>query len=257
MNFKILLLLLFFVIFSGCQTQKKIDVNNNNFTFFSNKGFTLVYTEDLYKNKIINKKIEKRSLIVFNNKLNSDTPVRITNMLNGKYLLAKIYNTKKYPSFYNSVISERIAYELDIYEDEPYIKIQTVNNQNSFIANKAVTFEEEKKVATKAPVESITIENISVSAETKKTTKIASKKIKNSNEFKYIIKFADLYFEESAITLKNRLIDKFKLKNVKVKKLSKNSFRVFMGPFISLDSIKKSFDSINISYFDNLEIIKL
>ena len=30
-----------------------------------------------------------------------------------------------------------------------------------------------------------------------------------------------------------------------------------MGPFISLNSIKKSFDSINISYFDNLEIIKL
>ena len=70
MNFKIiLLLLLLFVIFSGCEKQKKIDINNNNFTSFSNKGFTLVYTEDLYKNKIINKKIEKRSLIVFNNKL--------------------------------------------------------------------------------------------------------------------------------------------------------------------------------------------
>ena len=237
MNYKFILLI-FLIVLNGCDKSYRVEIDDKSkFTFYSNKGFALVYNEDLFKKNIINRKIEKRSLIVFSSKLNSNTPVKITNLLNGKNLIAKIGDTAKYPSFYNSVISERIAYELKIDQDQPYIEIQTVNNKNSFIANKAVTFEEEKKVATKAPVENITIENISISTESKKTTTDKVEKLKTFSKFKYIIKFVDLYFEDSANTLKNRLIDEFKLKNVKVNKISKNSFRVYMGPFMSLESI--------------------
>ena len=110
--------------------------------------------------KIVNKKIDERSLIIFNNKLKYDTPVKVTNLLNGKYILAKIGKKSKYPFFYNAVISKRIAEELEIDLSEPYIAVQTINTSGAFVAKKAKTFKEEKKVADKAPVDGITIENL-------------------------------------------------------------------------------------------------
>ena len=256
MNYKSILLI-FCILLSGCiNPQKSEIINENKFKFYSNKGFTLIYKDDLLENNIVDNSIDSRSLIVFNDRLTVDTPVKITNMLNGKNLLARIGVNSKYPSFYNSVISKRIADELQINLKQPYIKIQTIANNSSFIANEAITFDEEKKVANKAPVENIIIENISVKKDSKKNIK-KKNELKMDSEFKYIIKFADLYFEESAFILKNRLIDEFKLKNVKINKISKNSFRVFLGPFSTLDSIRKSFESINVFYFDNLEIVKL
>ena len=76
-----------------------------------------------------------------------DTPVKVTNLLNGKYILAKIGKKSKYPFFYNAVISKRIAEELEIDLSEPYIAVQTINTSGAFVAKKAKTFKEEKKVA--------------------------------------------------------------------------------------------------------------
>ena len=258
MNYK-LFFFIFFLFLISCKNQSsKIDNQSSiikytkYFEFYSNKGFALVYTDKLLKNKIVNKKIDERSLIVFNNNLKKDTPVKITNLLNGKYLVAKIGNKSKYPTFYNSVISPRIANDLNIDLSEPYVQIQTINSKNSFIANKAITFDEEKNVANKAPVENISIISIGHSKElNKKNNDI------KINNFNYIIKFADLFFEDSAVMLKNRLLDEFNINNVKIKKLSKNNYRVYKGPFNSLESIKKEFIDINNLDFENIEIIKL
>ena len=248
----------------SCEKQSSIikftKINNQSsiikyikyFEFYSNKGFALVYTDKLLKNKIVNKKIDERSLIVFNNNLKEDTPVKITNLLNEKYLIAKIGKKSKYPTFYNSVISDRIAKDLNIDLSEPYVQIQTINSKSSFIANKAITFDEEKNVANKVPVENISI--ISIGLSNKLNKKINDKKI---NNFNYIIKFADLFFEDSAVMLKNRLLDEFNINNVKIKKLSKNNYRVYKGPFNSLESIKKEFIDIDNLDFENIEIIKL
>ncbi len=258
MNYKFIFFI-FILFLISCENQSsKIENQSSkikytkNFEFYSNKGFALVYTDMLLKNNIVNKKINERSLIVFNNNLKKDTPVKITNLLNGKDLIAIIGNKSKYPTFYNSVISDRIAKNLNIDLSEPYVQIQTVNSKNSFIANKAITFAEEKNVANKAPVENISIKNISLSKELNE--KSNDKKIKN---FNYIIKFADLFFEDSAVMLKNRLLDEFNINNVKIKKLSKNNYRVYKGPFNSLESIKKEFIDINNLDFENIEIVKL
>jgi hypothetical protein len=258
MNYRFIFFI-FFLFLISCENQSSKIENQSSkinytkhFEFYSNKGFTLVYTDMLLKNKIVNKKIDKRSLIVFNNNLKKDTPVKITNLLNGKDLIAKIGNKLKYPTFYNSVISDRIAKDLNIDLSEPYVQIQTVNSKNSFIANKATTFDEEKKVANKAPVENISIKSIGLSKELNK--KSNDKKI---NNFNYIIKFADLFFEDSAIMLKNRLLEEFNINNVYIKKLSKNKYRVYKGPFNSLESIKKEFIDINNLDFENIEIVKL
>jgi len=253
MNYRIFLFL-FVILLSACEQKYSNLKYNSNFENYSNKGFALVYDEDLYKNKIINKKIDERSLVVLNNKLKFDTPVKITNLLNGKYILAKIGKKSNYPYFYNSVISQRIAEDLEIDISEPYIAIQTINTNSAFIAKKAKTFNEEKEVADKAPVEGISIENIG--NETTLKTKKKLNKSKKQN-FNYIIKFADLYFEDSALLLKKRLKKDYNLDNVLIDKINNNVYRVYKGPYKDINSIKKEFDKIHQMKFDNIDIIKL
>ena len=148
MNFKITFILILFLLASCEQKYSNLEYNSN-FENYSNKGFALIYEDKLYKNKIVNKKIDDRSLIVLNNKLKLDTPIRVTNLINGKYLLAKIGEKSKYPYFYNAVISKRIADDLEINPAEPYIAIQTINTNGAFVANTVKMFKEEKKLQIK------------------------------------------------------------------------------------------------------------
>ena len=250
MKLKIIIFLA--IILTSCETTNKKLITNKDFKNYSNDGFALIYNNDIFKKRIVSKKIDQRSLIIFNNKLKKDTDIKITNLLNEKYLIAKVGKKSKYPIFYNSVISERIAAELDIDPDQPYVRVETINSSNTFVANKAKTFDEEKKVANKAPVDSISIQNISI--EKDNNTKI--KKVKNT-KFEFIIKFADLFFEESAITLKKRLEDEYNLKDINIKKMSKNLYRVYKGPFYNLGSIKNVYNEIANINFENIELIKL
>ena len=252
MNYKIILFFCIFFLNSYDLNQKKINYSNK-FVNYSNKGFALVYDEQLFKNSKINRKLNERSLLIFNNVLKQETPVKITNLINGKYLIAKVGKVAKYPNFYNSVISKRIAKDLELDKNEPYIELKTLDQNNSFIINKAKTFDEEKNVAAKVPVEGIKIESIGTTLEIKKT----KKSVKSNNSFKYIIKIADLYFLESAKTLKNRLKNEHNINNIKIKKLEKNSYRIYKGPFKNLDSIKRAYTDIIKLNFENIEIIKL
>ena len=154
-----------------------------------------------------------RSLLVFSNALKKETPVKITNLINGKYLIAKVGKKTRYPEFYNSVISKRIAEDLNLDVNQPYIELKTLDQNNSFIIGKAKTFDEEKEVANKAPVEGIKIENIGNSTINKETNEV----IKSKDIFNYIIKIADLYFLESAKILQERLTNEYNINNVKIK----------------------------------------
>lgn len=246
-------IIFFLAIFlTSCETTHKKIVLEKEFKRYSNSGFALIFDENLYKKKIISKKIDQRSLIIFNNKLKKDTDVKITNLLNKKYLIAKVGKNTKYPLFYNSVISERIASELKINKEQPYVSIETINNNNIFVAKKTKTFDEEKKVANKAPVDSISIKNISL--DKNKNAKIEN----NTNmDFKFIIKFADLFFEESAIMLKKRLEVEFNINEINIIKLSENLYRVYKGPFYDLGSLKNVYNEIPNIDFENIELVKL
>jgi len=254
MNFKTIFIIIIISLLLSCADQTNKINNTKKFSKYSNKGFTLIYDDKLFKKKIINKKLNNRSLVIFNNLLEIETPVRVTNLLNGKYLIAKVGKNADYPFFYNSVISKRIAEDLDINSNEPYVEVKTLNQQNSFVIGKAKTFDEEKKVANKVPVESIEIKNISINSN--KTIKSKTKSKLNTN-FIYIIRIADFYFEDSANTLKKRLENDHNISDLKIKKMSKNSFRVYKGPFYNLDSIKRDYSDIIKLNFENIEIIKL
>ena len=114
------------------------------------------------------KKIDERSLIIFQEILKINTQVKITNILNNKSLIAKVGKKSSYPSFNNSVISKRIAKDLDLDLNEPYVEIIEIHKNTSFVAKKAKTFDEEKKVASKAPVNSISINDLNRSKQKRK-----------------------------------------------------------------------------------------
>ena len=249
MPFKILTFLLFLILNSCVTTPvEKEDTSTTPKSYFLNKGFTLVYNEELYKEKLVKGKIDDRSLIIFQKNLKKNTKVKITNLINSKYIIAKVGKKVEYPYFYNSVISHRISKNLEIDKLEPYVEIKELLEGSSFIAKKAKTFDEEKNVASKAPIDDIQINDLGNNE--KKKSKV------NIKKFSYIIKIADFYFEKSADQMKTRVLTETSIKKVNINKLSKNKFSVYLGPFNNLNSLKKSFNAINVLQFDTIEIIK-
>ena len=232
------------------ETQKKNIKEELINIVYSNKGFALIYSEDTVNS--LEYKLDNASINILSPNLPNGTPVRITNIINGKSLITVVQNKTVLPIFYNSVITNRIVNELSINPNEPYIFIETINSNNLYVANDVKTFDEEKEVANKAPVDDIMIQNISLETETKESN------TKNFvTDFNYIIKFGDFYFEDSAIMLKNRLFEEYNIKNILIKKLSQNNFRVYKGPYKDFEKLKKGFHNIENLDFDSIEIIKL
>ena len=251
MNYKIISLILTIFILAGCNQ----DIQNKNSIKFSseqkykNTGFTLVYNNDLKKEKKISKRIDNRALIIFHKSLKKDSFVKITNPLNQKTIIAKVISNKvKFPEFYNSVITKRIAEELTLNLNEPYIDLILISQNSTFIAKKAKTFDEEKNVAEKAPVDGITIDNLG--------TELNKKNKVKKNNFLYSIKIADFYYKDSAENMVLRIENETNLKNPLIKKLSKTKYRVLLGPFSDIKKLEQSFDEIKLLEFDNLEILK-
>ena len=215
---------------------------------FINKGFVLIYNNDLYEKKIISKKIDERSLIIFQKNLKKNTKVKITNITNNKSIIATVGSDADYPLFNNAVISVRIADAIDLNKGEPYIEILEVLEDSIFIANKAKTFEEEKSVATKAPVNNISISDLNQTQPNPKN--------EINKKFSYDIKIADFYFNDTALLLINRINNETVIKGAKIKKITEKKYRVYLGPFANINALQKSFNDINILEFENIEIIK-
>ena len=250
MFYKNILFITIFIFLSNC-TSTNLITNQKNIIIingYSNKGFALVYNEDLYKKKIVNQKMDQRSLVIFQKNLKLNTHVKITNLLNNKSIIAYVSKNSVYPSFNNSVITLRIAEELDLDINQPYIEILEILENSIFVAKKAKTYEEEKSVAVKAPVNSISISDLNV-------VKIKDKK--NSNiKFSYIVKIAEFYFKDTALMMSKRIKTETLIENPKIKKIGNNKYRVYLGPFGNINSLQKSYNDISILEFENIEIIK-
>jgi len=250
MLYRKLLILSCFILLNNCTTTT-LTKNKNSITFdnpFINKGFSLIYNDRFYNNKIISKKLDERSLVIFQKNLKKNTIVKITNILNDKSIIGTVGSNADYPSFNNAVLSVRIADEIDLNKNEPYVEILEVLQDSVFVAKRAKTFEEEKNVAIKAPVNNISISDLN----------IEGKNIKDeiSKKFSYEIKIVDFYFNDTASLLVDRIINETTIKDVKIKKIDEKKYRVYAGPFNNISSLQKSFNDISILEFENIEIIK-
>ncbi len=245
MKFRYLVFFLLFIL-TACEpySSNSKKITNQIEKKYTNTGFTLVYNENLDL-----KKLDDRSLNIFHKTLKKNSSVKLTNPLNNKSLIATVKTRDNFSSFYNSVISKRIAETLELDLNEPYIVITLISKNSTFIAKKSKTFEEEKEVAEKAPVDGIKISNLN--------NNISNSKKKSKNiKFSYYIKVADFYYKKTADIMIDRIKNETSLKKVNIIKISETNYRVLIGPFNDINSLKKSFDIMNSLYFENLEIIK-
>ena len=245
MNYKILLILFSFFLISCVQIPNELNKNEIKLEKkYSNSGFALIYDESL--NKI--KKLDDRSLMIYHKSLKRKSTVKITNPKNDKSLIAEVKsNNQKFSDFYNSVISKRIAEDLDLDFNEPLLEIALVSRNSTFIAKKSKTFEEEKKVAEKAPIDGIQIKDLnSTPKKKKKHTKL---------KFSYSIKLADFYYKSSAKMMISRIKNETNIKNSRIQQLSKTKFRVLIGPFNDIKSLKETYEKLRPMNFENLEIL--
>ena len=245
MQFKYIIIFLILIL-TSCDAynvnSKKI--SNNFEKKYSNSGFTLIYNESLDL-----KRLDNRSLSIFHKTLKKNSSVKVTNPLNNKSLIATVKSKDDFSNFYNSVISTRIAETLELDLNEPYIEITLISKDSTFIAKKSKTFDEEKEVAEKAPIDGIKISDLS-----------NNRKVSNSkNEkkiFSYYIKVADFYYKKTAEMLLERIKSETSIKKLNIIKLSETNYRVLIGPYNDINSLRESFDKMNSLYFENLEIIK-
>jgi hypothetical protein len=251
MNYKSILIV-FFIFLLGCEQNnlKKNAINKEIISKYKNSGFALVYDPVLKKEKKISKKIDNKSLFIFHKNLKKNSFVKITNPINQKTVIAEVISNKaSFSDFYNSVITSRIADELSLNLNEPYIDLVLISQNSTFIAKKAKTYNEEKKVAEKAPVDGIQIDNLGDVNQPKN-------KAKKDNIFSYSIKIADFYYKDSAMNMTNRIIDETNIANPVIKTISNTKYRVLLGPFNDIKKLEDSFNEIKSLDFENIEILK-
>ena len=248
MNYKSILIVFLTLFIYGCE-QSTLNKNKKpNFDIenrYQNSGFALIYNDNL--NDI--KKIEPRSLNIYHKYLKKKSFVKITNPVNGISLIAEVKSNKiKFSNFYNSVLSHRIAETLELDKNEPYINIVLITKDSTFVAKKAKTFDEESTVAEKAPVDGIQINDLN--------TTVTKKKVTKNKIFSYSIKVADFYYKDTADIMLKRIKSETSINNLKIIQLSKTKYRLLIGPFNDIKSLRDTFENMNLFNFENLEILK-
>ena len=160
MNYRIIFCFfsLFFIL--SCKQLSPNKSNNIDIILedrYKNSGFALVYNSDLVGIKAL----ESRSLNIYHKSLKKRSKVKILNPVNGKYLIAEVKSNKvKFSNFYNSILTSRIANDLELDLSKPYIEITLISENSIFVAKKSKMFDEERKVAQKAPVAGIQINDL-------------------------------------------------------------------------------------------------
>ena len=245
MNCRTILLSLLFFFIVSCE-QPQINKSHNNITDrYKNVGFALIYNSQL---KGI-KELDSRSLNIYHKSLKRKSMVKITNPENGNSLIAEVKSNKvKFSNFYNSILSNRIVETLELDLSEPYVEISLITNESTFVAKKAKTFDEERSVAEKAPIDGIQINDLNIKKKKEKNNK--------NKIFSYSIKIADFYYKDTAKIMIKRIKNETSIKDLKIIEISPTKYRVLIGPFSDIKSLKDSYDKIDLFNFENLEILK-
>ena len=180
------------------------------------------------------------------NLLKVNTSVKIINPSNSKFLDIKISKKANYPKIFNIVLSRSAAFALELDMENPYVEVFETKKNKTFVAKESNTFEEEKNVSKKVPVDEVKID---ILTEQDDNTK---KKIVKKNNFILVIN--DFYYFDSANDLKKELIEKIKVDNISIKKINNNKYRLFAGPFKSFNTLKTTYISLNNLGFENINI---
>ena len=228
--------IIFFFFLTSCLNSSYVVKNNAT---YSTKGFAKIDNQ-FFLNSDGNS-------LVSHNRFKLGTKIRIINPVNGKSLEKIVKKKVKYDNFYKVLISVDIAEELNLDLNFPYVEVNEIKKNKSFIAKKAITENVEKKIANKAPITKINIDNLNKSKKIKKT------KLKN-----YSILVAEFYSLESAEILKKRLMSILVSSNYKqiyINKKNNKSYKLLMGPYNTINKLKNDYIDLSDSNFEDLDII--
>ena len=244
MKFKIILAIFFLNSCSVDTLQNK----KTDYIPYSSKGFALIYNENDFKDKIISSKLNEDKLSVGHDKIKKNSIIVITNPENNKSITLRVSKKVNYPDFFKVLITQQISEKLELNNEYPYVDVQERIKNKSFVAKKAVTYSEEKKVLIKVPVTKVKIDNIS-----KKKNEKQTKKTNN----KYSIVIGDFYSASPANTLIDLLVkEDIKREVLMVNKLKKNKYQLTAGPYYSVYTLKNDYFKLNKYGFHNLDIKK-
>tara|TARA_B100000579_G_scaffold322921_1_gene272669 strand:+ start:750 stop:1481 length:732 start_codon:yes stop_codon:yes gene_type:complete len=235
----------FLLIFLLCSCTNELSKGVIKTTYTSS-GFAYIYNELDYVNKITSKKFNNDELLIGHSRLRVGKLIKITNPKNKKSVILKVKKKTKYPKFYQILITESVAYKLELEESLPFVEIQEIKKNKSFIAERAKTFDEEKKVVNKVPVMGVKIDNISKIKKTKKTKSV---------NFSIII--AEFFSSDSAVFLKERIIKEmpnFNNKKISIRKKKKNNFQLISGPYNTVNSLKNDYIILKKNGFEELDV---
>ena len=241
MKYKTILLLF---ILSACAPQ--LTTINIKEPYVAN-GFAYIYNEFDFNEKIIKGKMNNEILQVSHQNLKTGTLIKITNPKNKESLVLKNIKRIKYPEFYKILITESVAEKLNLDKNLPILEITEVKKNKSFVAKEAKTFNEEKKIFSKAPVENIKISNIS---------KEKSKKTNKTPEQIYIL-LGSFYSIDTANFLKQRIVKdvpEYNINKLKIKKNNNKENLVISGPYNSINSMKNDYILLKTFGFEELDI---
>ena len=159
-------------------------------------------------------------------------------------------NSKKinYPDFYKVLITKSLADKLNLNYNLPLVEVIEIKKNKSFIAKKAEIFNEEKKISSNAPVESVKISNIS---KNNKNNQIA----KTEDFFILIGSFSS---ENVIDFLKDRFtkeIPDYNIKKLIVLKKSNKNFNLLSGPYNAINFMKNDYILLKRFGFEQLDII--
>ena len=242
---KIFTLIVFIFFLNSCvgnQTNFK-----NDKKFYSSTGFALIYDESLYKNGVLNRKINNNEVRTMHSTLKFNTKIKIVNPENNKFIETKISKKSIYPNLFNIVISQEIANILGLDSNNPFVEVLEVKKNKTFIAKKSNTFDEEKNVAQSAPVDEVIVNDLSKLDELEK---------KNDIKKNFYIVINDFYYNDSATNLKKEIISKKTIENIFIEKINDAKYRLSVGPFKNFKSLKSVYISLNNLGFDDLNIYK-
>ena len=233
-NFFLIIILLF-----SCSP---INTGNYEKPSYNSKGFAYIYSIKDYENKLIKKKINTELDIVAHNEVKRGVLLKITNPKNGKNIILKNEYKLDYPDFYKVLITKPILLKIGLNENFPYVEVEEIKKNKSFVAKKAKTHDEEKQLNVKAPVEKVKINNIS-----KTINKVSEK------DPKFVIILGNFYSLESAKLLRKRVkLESMLLKDKKISinKKNKHNYEVFLGPYKTIKMMKNDYIALQQINFD-------
>ena len=237
------LIILFLLLASCAQNYSKSELNKP----FNSKGFAYIYNEEDFVNKVIKKKLDNNSLQIAHNKLRAGSLIKIINIKTNESIILKNSKRVEYPEFYKILITKPVADKLNLQIDLPIVEVIEVKKNKSFVAKKTKIFKEEEKIYSNAPIESVTINNIS------KNNKKKNKTIKD----KFYIIIAEFYSKNSASLLKKRITQEllnFDNKKLYIKSKKSNKISLLAGPYNSINLMKNDYIQLKKFGFEELDI---